>query len=94
MLSLDWKEEITELNHKIGFAFGGDVAALNLPDPSEFPANKSISLPGVLDRYTEALFAAGYDFSSLDTGADTYIFCITPVSHSKLMKTLRAKAVI
>ena len=94
LLSLDWKEEITELNHKIGFAFGGDVAALNLPDPSEFPANKSISLPGVLDRYTEALFAAGYDFSSLDTGADTYIFCITPVSHSKLMKTLRAKAVI
>jgi len=93
LLSLDWKEEITELNHKIGFAFGGDVTALNLPDPSEFDGS-SISLPGVLERFTEALFAAGYDFSSLDTGADTHIFCITPVSHSKLVKTLRAKAAI
>jgi len=94
LLSLDWKEEISELHHKIGFAFGGNVAALNLPDLSEFPANKSIALPGVLERYTEALFAAGYDFSSLDTGADTYIFCITPVSHSDQVKTLLAKAAI
>ena len=94
LLSFDHKEEIAELNHKIGFAFSGDVAALNLPDPGEFPANKSISLPGVLERYTEVLLAAGYDFSALDTQADTLIFCITPTRNSKQVKTLRLQAQI
>jgi len=93
-LCLDHKAEIVNLNHMIEAAFNGEVGELGLPDPTEFPKYASISLPGVLDKYSKALISKGYDLNDPDDGSDTFTFCITPVKNRKRVRNLFAKAQI
>ena len=88
MQSWDYGEEIKELTYKIGFQFGGTVERLGLPDRSEFPTGSSLSLPGVLERYTEALLAAGYHFHLWDTQSDELLASVFSTSNSERVKEL------